>query len=108
MKDPRIAKLISALSRRFPGTTIVTSPMPDSPGSGETMIQVLNAPMDPPSLVDHFAWQVIGKLWRDDWITVCVNPVSPEQSAKYYSQHVPKTRLAPPRRRRRAPAAAAR
>ena len=36
MKDPRIAKLMKALLERFPGTTIITGPMPDAPDSGET------------------------------------------------------------------------
>ena len=112
-KDPRVAKLIKALYRRFPGTTIITRPMADEPGSGETHIKVLNAPMDPPSLVWDFAWQVSKKLWGDDFITAFVGAVSPEQTAKCYPQHLAaKPRAAharrQPRRRRRAPAAATR
>ena len=112
MKDPRIAKLIKALSRRFPGTTIITGPMADEPDSGETMITVLNAPMDPPRLVWDFALQVSKKLWGDDWITAFVSAVSPEQTAKCYPHLLAKHRVARPRRsarrRRRTPAAATR
>lgn len=51
MKDPRIAKLMKALLKRFPGTSIITSSMPDEPESGETWIHLLNAPVEPPGIV---------------------------------------------------------
>jgi len=106
MKDPRIAKLIKALLKRFPGTSVVTGPMPDEPHSGETLIQLLNAPVDPPRLVHDFAWSVKMELWGDDPHPALVSPVSREQTAKYYADHLSKTRSRRPTRRRRAAASA--
>jgi hypothetical protein len=82
MKDPRIAKLMKALTRRFPGTTLITGPMPDAPHSGETRIKVLNAPDDPPGVVYDFAWAVSFELWGDDPHPALVSPVSRENTAK--------------------------
>ena len=107
----RIAKLMQALARRFPGTTMITGPMPDCPDSGETRIKLLNAPIDPPMVVYDFAHKVMDELWGDDCRMASVSPVSRENTAKYYAEHLPKRRAArsrPQRRRRRAPAAATR
>lgn len=99
MKDPRIAKLMKALLTRFPGTTLITGPMPDSPGSGETLIKVLNAPDRPPLVVSDFAWTVIDELWGDEPIPVLVGGVNRENTAKYYAHRLPKSR--PSRRKTR-------
>ena len=107
----RRAKLMRALARRFPGTTMITGPMPDEPDLGEVRITLLNAPIDPPMVVYNFASKTIREIWGDEWVTGFVSPVSRENTAKYYSQHLPKRRAArsrPQRRRRRAPAAATR
>lgn len=92
MKDPRIAKLMRALSRRFPGTTLITGPMPDDPNSGETLIQVLNAPDEPMWVVNEFAWSVIWDLWGDEPHPALVSAVNREQTAKYYAHRLPKAR----------------
>jgi hypothetical protein len=108
LNDPRIATLMRALRRRFPGTTLITGPMPDAPESGETLIKVLNAPVGSPSPVEEFAQATIWKLWGDEPWPALVDPVSRQSTAKYYSQHVPKPkrtarrRATAPRKRRRA------
>ena len=107
----RRAKLMQALARRFPGTTMITGPMPDEPDSGEVRIKLLNAPTEPPMVVFDFAHEVINKLWGDEWVTASVYPVSRENTAKYYAEHLLKHRAArtpPQRRRRRTPAATTR
>ena len=107
MKDPRIAKLMKALLRRFPGTTLITGPMPDAPDSGETRIRVLNAPDVPPLVVEDYAHTVIWDLWGDEPWPAHVGSVNRENTAKYYSHHLPKARASrrrtrrPPTRRRR-------
>jgi hypothetical protein len=106
MKDPRIAKLIKALLKRFPGTSIITGPMPDAPGSGETWIRLLNAPDDPPTVVHDFASAVIFDLWGDEPHPALVGAVNRENTAKYYADRVPKARARRPARRRRTTASA--
>ena len=106
-KDARINKLIAALQARFPGTTIITGPMRDAPYSGETHIQLLNAPTEPPTLVSDEGIRLINELWGDDWIDVYVGGVGPESTAKYYSHHLKKphaarSRARPTRRRKAA------
>jgi hypothetical protein len=101
LKDPRIAKLMKALLRRFPGTTLITGPMPDSPDSGEIRIRVLNAPDDPPLVVERYAHAVIWDLWGDEPWPALVGSVNREDTAKYYSHHLPKARAS--RRRTRRP-----
>jgi hypothetical protein len=102
MKDPRIAKLMRALRQRFPETTLITGPMPDAPGSGETLIEVLNAPDDPPRAVQNYAFSVIEGLWGDEPWPALVRSVNRENTAKYYAHRLPKARASrrPPRRRR--------
>ena len=101
MKDPRVAKLIKALSKRFAGTTIFTRPMRDACAPGEVAVKVLNAPVDPPALVYDFARRVIDELWGDDPVPAFVSAVSPAQSAKYFERGLVKARRArtSPRRR---------
>src|SRR5678815_5993600 len=99
MKDPRIAKFIKALLKRFPGTSVITGPMPDDPGSGETRITLLNAPNDPPTIVYDFAWSVQMELWGDDPHPALVSPVNRADTAKYYADRLPKTRSRRPARR---------
>jgi hypothetical protein len=99
VKDPRIAKLMKALLRRFPGTTLITGPMPDDPNSGEIRIQVLNAPVDPPLVVHEFAHAVIRDLWGDEPWPALVDAVNRGDTAKYYAHHLPKARAS----RRRSP-----
>src|SRR5262249_45342932 len=82
MKDPRIAKLMSALRRRFPGTTLITGPMLDEPGSGETLIKVLNAPDRPLFVVNEFAYTVIQDLWGDEPWPALVDSVNRSDTAK--------------------------
>lgn len=106
MKDPRIAKLIKALLKRFPGTSAITGPMPDAPDSGETRITLLNAPNDPPTLVYDFAWSVEEELWGDEPHPALVSAVNREDTAKYYANRLPKARSRRPARRRRAAASA--
>ena len=101
MKDPRIAKLMKAISNRFPGTTLITGPMPDAPGSGETLIEVLNAPDDPPRVVKDYAMSVIWKLWGDEPWPALVSAVNREDTAKYYAHRLSKTRPSKPKTRRR-------
>jgi len=82
--------------------------MPDAPGWEETLIKVLNAP-ESPELVESYARKVRESIWGEDaWTTALVSAINPENTAKYYSQHLPKPVASRPRRRRRAPAAATR
>ena len=101
MRDPRIAKLMKALRRRFPETTLITGPMADAPGSGETLITVLNAPDEPLWVVKEYAWSVITELWGDEPWPALVRAVNREQTAKYYAHHLPKVRTSRRRTRRR-------
>jgi hypothetical protein len=103
MKDPRTAKLMRELSRRLPGTTLVPSPMRDQPGSGEIVIEVLNAPMDPIDTVRRIAFPLIWKLWGDGPHPVFVRAISPEDTLKYHAEDLARARRARPSRRRRAP-----
>lgn len=84
MRDRRVAKLIKALSERFPGTTIITRPMRDGCTPGEVVVKVLDAPVDPPTIVYDFAREVIDELWGDDPVPAFVGAVSRAQSAKYF------------------------
>jgi len=102
LKDPRTARLMRELSRRFPGTTLVTRPMADQPGSGEILLQVLNAPVRPAGAVERVARRWIWKLWGDEPWPVYVDPVSPENTLKYHAEDLAKARRAPAARRRRA------
>jgi len=110
MKDPRIAKYIKALTTRFPGTVAVTRPMRDGAEPGEVAIDLLNAPVDPPTLVYDFAREVIDELWGDDPVPAFVSAISQEQSAKNHAKELAaarrvrtvrrrRSRAAPPRRR---------
>lgn len=101
MKDRRVATLMKALRRRFPETTLITGTMADAPGSGETLITVLNAPDDPPRVVKDYAWSVIWDLWGDEPWPALVRAVNREQTAKYYAKHLPKTRPSRRKPRRR-------
>jgi hypothetical protein len=101
VKDPRIARLMKAIVRRFPGTTLITGPMPDQPGSGETLIKVLNAPDEPPLVVQQYAQTMIWDLWGDEPWPALVDAVNRENTAKYYAHHLPKARAS--RRRTRRP-----
>ena len=101
MKDPRIAKLKKALLRRFPGTTLITGPMPDAPDSGEICIQVLNAPDEPPLVVHNYAHTVIWDLWGDEPWPALVDSVNRENTAKYYAHRLPKARASRRKTRRR-------
>jgi hypothetical protein len=92
MKDPKVAKFMKALARRFPSTTMVTGPMPDEPDSGEICVQLLNAP-SPSMVVRKFVGELTQKLWPAEkltWVPVHVSPVSVEDTAKYYAHLVPK------------------
>jgi hypothetical protein len=101
LKDPRTKTLMKELSRRFPGTTLVTRPMRDAPGSGEILLQVLNAPTDPPDCVERIARRLIWRLWGDGPHPVYVDGVSAERTAKYRADDLPTPRRAraTPRRR---------
>jgi hypothetical protein len=101
MKDPRVAKFIDALKRRFPGTTMIVGPSPDAPHSGETYIRMLNSPA-PYGVVDRFAQALIWDLWGDEPWPASVYPVSPQDTATYYSHLVRKPRRAATPRSRRA------
>lgn len=94
MTDPRIAKLMAALRRRFPDKTLATGPMPDQPDSGEVSIDVLDVPDGMRRVVDEFASRRIEELWGEEPQTAFVFTVSPEATAYRYSHLV-----APPRRR---------
>jgi hypothetical protein len=102
MKDPRTAKLMRELSRRFPGVTMVTGPMLDEPGSGEVHIHVLNAPSNSLRAVETRARRLIWKLFRDGPHPVYVTAVNPTDSIKYYAEHLAKARKTRVVRRRRA------
>jgi hypothetical protein len=102
LKDPRTTRLMRELSRRFPRTTLVTRPMRDQPDSGEIMLKVLNAPVRPAEAVERVARRWIWKLWGDEPWPVYVDPVSPEDSRKYYAEELARARRARPSRRRRA------
>ena len=101
MKDPRTAKLMKELSRLLPGTTLVQSPMRDQPGSGEIVIEVLNAPSPAWKRVDDIAVPLIWKLWGDGPHPVFVRGVSREDTARYHAADMEKARRAraPSRRR---------
>jgi hypothetical protein len=101
MKDPRTAKLMKALSRLLPGTTLVPSPMRDEPGSGRIVIEVLNAPAPAWKSVDDIAIPLIWKLWGDGPHPVYVAGISPEDTAEYHAGDLAKARRtrAPSRRR---------
>jgi hypothetical protein len=103
MKDPRTAKFLKALARRLPGTTLVTRPMCDQPGSGEIMVEVLNAPTEPIDAVERVARPLIWKLWGDDPWPVYVHGVSPENTLKHYAEDLARAKRARSSRRRRTP-----
>lgn len=103
LKDPRTHRLMRELSRRFPGTTLVTRPMADQPGSGEIMIEVLNAPTQPRDAVQKFAQRWIWKLWGDEPWPAYVHGVSPEDTMKYHAEDLARGRRAQSSRRRRTP-----
>jgi len=104
LKDPRTKKLMRELSRRFPGTTLVTRRWHDEPTSGEAIIEVLNAPTDPPECVERFARRLIWKLWGDGPHPVYVDGVSAESTAKYHADDLARARRLPTSRRRARPA----
>src|SRR5690348_6271438 len=100
MSDPKISRLIAALQRRFPGTTIITLPIPDAGIYDECWIKVLTAPTTPVGVVHSVANELINELWGDDPVPVLVGGVSPESTAKYYAEHLPKARVASKSKRR--------
>jgi len=102
MKDPRTAKLMKALSRLLPGTTLVPSPMRDEPGSGRIVIEVLNAPSPAWMRVNAIARPLIWKLWGDGPHPVFVRGVSRENTAMYHADDLAKARRARTSPRRRA------
>jgi len=104
MKDPRTAKLMRELSRRFPGVTMVTGPMLDEPDSGEVHIHVLNTPSNALRAVETRARRLIWKLFRDGPHPVYVTAVNPTDSIKYYAADLARARrrTTSPRRRARA------
>jgi hypothetical protein len=102
MSDPRIPKLIAALKRRFPETTIMTCPIPDPGIYDECWIRLLNAPTQPAGIVHVVAGELIEEIWGDDPVPVLVGGVSPENTAKYYAHHLPKPRAGAKTQRRRA------
>jgi hypothetical protein len=108
MRDRRIARLLTALTARFPGTTPILGPRMDDPDSGEVLITLLNAPTDPPTLVHRFAWTVIDELWGDEPVPVSVGAVSRADTAKYYAHRLPKPRTSRRRSPRRRAASSAR
>jgi hypothetical protein len=101
LKDARTLRLMRELSRRFPGTTLVTSPRRDAPGSGEILVQVLNAPVRPADAVERVARRWIWKLWGDDPWPVYVEGVSPENTLKYHAADLARAQRAQRTRRRR-------
>jgi hypothetical protein len=103
LKDPRTRRLMRELSRAFPGTTLVTSPMRDQPGSGEIVIEVLNAPVHPADAVRRVARKWIWKLWGDEPWPAYVRGISPEDTMKYHAADLARAQRARPTRRRRAP-----
>lgn len=102
LKDPRTHRLMRELSRRFPGTTLVTRPMADQPDSGEVMIEVLNAPAHPMLVVERFARRWIWKLWGDEPWPAHVCGINAEDTRKYHAADLARARRAPSTRRRRA------
>ena len=103
-KDPRIVQLIAAIEARFPETTVITIPTPDAGIFDECTLKVLNAPEDPPLVVERFSFTIEEQLWGDDPIPVMVGSVSPENTAKHYCEHLREelaARQRRPTRRRR-------
>ena len=101
MKDPRTARLMKQLARRLPGTTLVPRPMRDQPGSGEIVIEVLNAPMDPIDAVDRIARPLIWELWGDGPHPVYVSAISPENTRMNHADDLARVRRTRPTRRSR-------
>jgi len=102
MTDRKIARLLRELRRRLPGTTLITGPMADEPDSGEVLVEVLNAPMEPLGYVDSVARPLVQAIWGDGPRRPYVRAVSPETSRKYYAQHlIPARRPTAERRRGR-------
>jgi hypothetical protein len=100
MQDPRTAKLMKELRRLLPGTTLVPSPMPDQPGSGEILIEVLNAPEPAWRGVNAIARPLIWKLWGDGPHPVYVRGIGRADTAKYHADDLARARRARPTRRR--------
>jgi len=98
LKDPRTKKLMKELSRRLPGTTLVTRRWHDEPDSGEIIVEVLNAPSPAWKVVDAIARPLIWKLWGDGPHPVSVTAVGPKQSAKEYAAGIALLRRAVRRR----------
>ena len=107
MSDPRIPKLMGALRRRFPGTTVIALPFAEGVYD-EAWIRVLNAPKTPPGLVHKVASELIDEIWGDDIVPVLVGGVDREQTAKYFAKHLRKPRAVRRTKRPRAVVATAR
>jgi hypothetical protein len=101
LKDPRTFRLMRELSRRFPGTTLVTRPMRDGGDPGEIVLEVLNAPVHPPGAVERVARRWIWNLWGDEPWPVYVSGISPENTLKYHADDLARAQRARPTRRRR-------
>jgi hypothetical protein len=108
LEDPRTAKFMKAVARRFPKSVLVTRRWYDEPDSGELVVEVLNAPARPLECVEDFAEPLIWKLWGDGPHPVSVRGIDRERTAKYHAADLARARAAARRSRRRARPAAKR
>jgi hypothetical protein len=89
MSDPRIDAVAAAIEARFPGVTVVRRRCPDpSAYDIECMLDVLNAPKDPPLMVEDYAWEFAFGLYGDEPTPFLVGSYSPEDSAKYFAEEL--------------------
>jgi hypothetical protein len=107
MSDPRIPKLMAALRRRFPGSTVISEPFTEGIYD-EAWIRVLNAPDGPPGIVHDVASELIDEIWGDDIVPVMVGGVRRDQTAKYFAKYLPKPRAVRKAKRPRAAVATTR
>jgi hypothetical protein len=97
MRDARIDQVICAIEARYPGTIVVTRPCPDPDVRDiECMVDVLNAPKDPPNAVEFFALERADRVFGDDPIPFLVGAYSPEDSRRYFAADLQRSRAARP------------
>jgi len=104
MKDARVAKLMTALGRRFPDADVLAVPMPDQPDSGELALMVIGVAENRRRDVDEFASKTSESLWGEEPWTAFVFAMSGKSGGVRYSdllRAVRRRRAAAPRKRRR-------
>ena len=81
MSDPRIDLVAAAIEKRFPGTKVVRRRCPDpSAYDIECILDVLDAPIDPPLVVADFALTYAFEVFGDDPVPIFVHACGPDES----------------------------